>query len=258
MKVLVAGEVPLIIEIGNLCMDAGHDTHLLIVEDLDDVLASARIVEEAADASVVIEVQNESAEAKRALVSALARAMPADALLLTSALATSATQAAAWITHPERLVGFALIPPLNTPATIELAPAMQTDKSYLEQSEIFWRQLGQTSEIVSDGPGLVRARIISCLVNEAASAVFAGIATPEDIDTAMRLGTNYPQGPLTWADLIGIDTVLSVMNGLFEEWGEDRYRPSPLLRRMVLAGRLGRKSGRGFFTYEVENRIGKQ
>lgn len=258
MKVLVAGEIPLITEIGSLCMKAGLDTHLLVAEDLDDVLAGARIVEEASDASVVIEVQNESAEAKRALVSALARAMPADALFLTSALATSATQAAAWISHPDRLVGFGLIPPLVTPATVELAPAMQTDMYYLEQAEAFWRRLEQTPVMVSDGPGLIRARIICCLINEAASAVFEGIATPEDIDTAMRLGTNYPQGPLAWADLIGIDTVLSVMNGLFEEWGEDRYRPSPLLRRMVLAGRLGQKSGRGFFTYEAESDIGKR
>ena len=77
-----------------------------------------------------------------------------------------------------------------------------------------------------------------------------GVATASDIDKAMKLGTNYPYGPLEWADIIGLDTVLGVMSGLFEEWGEDRYRPSPLLRRMVLAGRLGRKSGMGFFEYD--------
>jgi 3-hydroxybutyryl-CoA dehydrogenase len=127
---------------------------------------------------------------------------------------------------------------------------MQTEEATLIAAKRFWQEVGLSPVVVGDGPGLVRARIICCLINEAASALFEGVAPAEDIDTAMRLGTNYPRGPLAWADLIGIDTVLGVMNGLFREWGEDRYRPSPLLRRMVLAGRLGIKSGEGFYRYE--------
>jgi 3-hydroxybutyryl-CoA dehydrogenase len=96
----------------------------------------------------------------------------------------------------------------------------------------------------------VRARTVCCLINEAASALLENVASAEDIDQAMKLGTNYPHGPLAWADHIGLDAVLGVMTGLFEEWGEDRYRPSPLLRRMVLAGRLGKKTGEGFYQYD--------
>ena len=132
---------------------------------------------------------------------------------------------------------------------MELAPALQTSTESLERAERFWKELGLEPVVVSDGPGLVRARIVCCLINEAVSALMEGIATAEDIDKAMRLGTNYPYGPLEWADYLGLDAVLGVMKGLFEEWGDDRYRPSPLLRRMVLAGRLGKKTGRGFYNY---------
>lgn len=258
MKVLIAGEGHLISEIGSLCVEAGVDTYLLMAEGVDDALASGSVAAEAAGADVALEVQNESADAKRTLLSTLGQVLPADTLLLSSALATSATQAAAWAPHPERVVGFSLLPPLRRPGTVELAAAMQTAPPFLEEAKSFWRNLQQTPVVVRDGPGLVRARVVSCLINEAASAVFEGVASATDIDTAMRLGTNYPQGPLAWADLIGIDTVLGVMNGLFREWGEDRYRPSPLLQRMVLAGRLGRKSGRGFFTYETDSGMGEQ
>ena len=110
--------------------------------------------------------------------------------------------------------------------------------------------LGFDPVLVADGPGLVRARILCCLINEAIGALMEGVAIVEDIDKAMRLGTNYPFGPLAWADQIGLDTVLGVMTGLHKEWGEDRYRPSPLLRRKVLAGHLGKKSGRGFYIYD--------
>ena len=105
---------------------------------------------------------------------------------------------------------------------------------------------------MADGPGLVRARTVCCLINEAASVLMEEVAVAADIDLAMRLGTNYPHGPLAWADRIGLDVVLGVMTGLFDEWGDDHYRPAPLLRRMVAAGWLGRKSGRGFYLYPDE------
>ncbi|MCA9993795.1 MAG: 3-hydroxybutyryl-CoA dehydrogenase, partial [Anaerolineales bacterium] len=129
------------------------------------------------------------------------------------------------------------------------APALQTNDANLARAAAFWKGLGCDTVIVADGPGLVRARVVCCLINEATSALMEGVATAEDIDKAMKLGTNYPMGPLAWADLLGLDMVLGVMNGLFAEWGEDRYRPTPLLRRMVAAGYLGRKSGQGFYVY---------
>jgi 3-hydroxybutyryl-CoA dehydrogenase len=132
---------------------------------------------------------------------------------------------------------------------MEVAPALQSAPEAVEAAEAFWTGLGLATCRVADGPGLVRARVVCALVNEAATALAEGVASARDIDVAMRLGTNYPYGPLAWGDLIGLDVVLGVMRGLQAEFGEERYRPCPLLARYVLAGRLGQKAGRGFFDY---------
>ncbi|HUM69981.1 MAG TPA: 3-hydroxyacyl-CoA dehydrogenase family protein, partial [Chloroflexota bacterium] len=179
----------------------------------------------------------------------LAASIPRDALLLTSALATSTTQAAAWVPRPERVVGFGVVPPLQRQGVVELAAGLQTSEVALQQAMAFARKLHQEPVLVADGPGLVRARVICCLINEATSALMEGVASAADIDKAMKLGANYPFGPLEWGDYIGLDTVLGTLTGLFNEWGEDRYRPSPLLRRMVAARKLGRKTGEGFYAY---------
>jgi len=249
MKVVVAGEIPLLWDIGRLCAGAGHDTHVYVAEDFYGALESGLIMHEAANADVAIELHNESVDAKQELLLGLAQVLPVEALVLSSALSASATEAAAWIANPQRLVGFGLLPPLTTPGMVEVATGLQTSEQYLQKANDFWLNLEMRPVQVGDGPGLVRARTVCCLINEAASALMEGVASAEDIDQAMRLGTNYPYGPLEWADIIGVDAVLGVMNGLFREWGEDRYRPSPLLKRMVLAGRLGKKSGRGFYSY---------
>lgn len=252
MKVIIAGEVPFVDDIGRLCRGAAHDTAIFLVEDLLGAIAAGYALETLAGADVAIELHNESAAAKRALLLALSARLPPDALILTSALATSATRAASWVARPERVVGFGVVPPVPDEGIVELAAAMQTSEAALVQAELFWRGLGQETIVVGDGPGLVRARTVCCLINEAAGLVLEGVASADDIDRAMRLGMNYPLGPLTWADLIGVDAVLGVMTGLFEEWGDDRYRPSPLLRRMVAANMLGGKTGRGFYTYDDE------
>lgn len=251
MKVVIAGESPFVEQMGQLCTQAGHNTVLYLVEDFTSALHSGYAMPDAAGVDVAIELHNESAAAKEELLAALGAFIPPDALLLTSALATSTTQAAAWVPKPDRVVGFGILPPLHKEAgMIELAMGLQTAVASLDRAQKFVEGLGYDTAVVADGPGLVRTRTVCCLINEAASGLFEGIASPADIDQAMKLGTNYPYGPLEWGDYIGLDTVLGVMNGLFNEWGEDRYRPSPLLKRMVLAGKIGRKSGEGFFSYE--------
>ena len=249
MKVLLVGEFPFVTEVGELCLNAGHDTAVYVVEELLDAQHSAGAMPEAAEADVVIELFNESAAVKEKLLGVVGTAVAANTLILTSALPVSTTQAAAWLPQPERVVGIGLLPPLPAAGIIELARGLKTADSALERAQTFWHQTGQQTMLVGDGPGLVRARTVCCLINEAISALQEGVATPADIDTAMKLGTNYPHGPLEWADQIGLDTVLGVMTGLYTEWGEDRYRPAPLLKRMVLAGKLGRKSGEGFYNY---------
>lgn len=252
MKIAIAGERPFVDEIGRLCLDAGHDTVLYLVEDFHSAVQSSWAMPEAANVDVAVELHNESAASKEELLVSLGAAIPPDALLLTSSLAISVTQAAAWVRNPERVVGFGVVPPLKRNGIVELARGLKTSDDALERAKAFSQTLGQETIVVGDGPGLVRARTICCLINEAASALLEGVATAADIDKAMKLGTNYPYGPLEWADYIGLDTVLGVMNGLFNEWGEDRYRPSPLLKRMVLARKLGRKTGSGFYQYEKE------
>lgn len=252
MKVVIAGEIPFIDEVERLCRRAAHEIQVFLVEDFLGAMEADFVARRLADVEIAIELHNESAAAKQELLLALGAALPRDALILTSCLATSATLAASWVNAPERVVGFSLLPPVADEGIIELAGALQTSESALVQAELFWRGVGQETVVVADGPGLVRARTVCCLINEAIGLVMEGVASAEDIDKAMRLGMNYPLGPLEWADVIGLDAVLGVMTGLFEEWGDDRYRPSPLLRRMVAAGLLGRKTGRGFFTYEEE------
>lgn len=249
MKVIVAGEMPLVTELADLCLAAGHVVDVYLVEDFLSAVESGFVLADATDGDVAIEVHNQSPAAKQELLLALAEVVPHKALILTSALATSATQAASWVVRPERVVGFGVVPSPEPLKLVELARALQTGDEALGRAAAFWQGLGLETLEVVDGPGLVRGRVLCCLINEAANALMEGIATAEDIDQAMRLGTGYPLGPLEWGDLIGLDTVLGVMNGLFAEWGDDRYRPTPLLRRMVVAGRLGQKSGRGFYNY---------
>lgn len=249
MKIVVAGERPFVEEIGRLCLEAGHDTVLYLVEDFQAAVQSSWAMPDATNADVAIELHNESAAAKEELLVSLGAAIPRQALLLTSALATSVTQAAAWVPNPERVVGFGVVPPLRRDGIVEIARGLLTSDTAVERAVALCADLSQEAVMVADGPGLVRARTVCCLINEAASALMEGVATARDVDKAMKLGTNYPYGPLEWADYIGLDTVLGVLTGLFNEWGEDRYRPSPLLRRMVQARQLGRKTGQGFYHY---------
>jgi 3-hydroxybutyryl-CoA dehydrogenase len=175
--------------------------------------------------------------------------LPESTLILAAALGHSTAEAAADIQSRHRVVGFAALPPLQKGQTVELAATAWTEPAALEEAEQFFRRLGLEPAVTSDGPGLIFPRILCMIINEAAFAVMEGVASAEDIDTAMKLGTNYPLGPLEWADQIGLDQVLAVLEGLQEEYGEDRYRPAPLLRRLVRAGHLGRAVGRGFHSY---------
>lgn len=250
MRVVLAGEMPLVAEVGERCVTAGHDTTIFLVEDLAAAADGEGLAGPTAAADVIIEMQDESAVAKERLLANLTRVAPLETLVMASALATSTTEAASWVPEPERVVGFGLLSPLGENGIVELAAGLATAVDRLKEAATFWAGLGFEAVTVADGPGLVRARTICCLINEAVSALMEGVATAADIDQAMKLGTNYPHGPLEWADHLGLDIVLGVMTGLHQEWGEDRYRPAPLLRRMVLAGKLGQKSGEGFYRYD--------
>ncbi len=152
-------------------------------------------------------------------------------LIFTAAVPCSTTEAAAWAINPARVVGVSPI----IGKMIEIAPALQTAPEVLARAETLLKTLGLEVVRVTDGPGLVRLRILSCVINEAIAALAEGVASPADIDTALRLGANYPLGPLEWADQLTLEVIHAVMRGLQYEYGEDRYRPAPLLVRKVLA-----------------------
>jgi len=237
-SVIVLGKNRLAEEMVELCRAGGFETKM-------DPDATAPAV----SAALAIETCSRDEVEKKQIIQRLDAESPS-AVLLTSCLGFSATRIASWTTKPERVVGFATFYPLKEKKVIELTSGLATQEQALQEAETFFRALGKEPVRVKDAPGLIFARILSLIINEAARSLDEGVAQAEEIDTAMRLGVNYPSGPLKWADRIGLDDVLAVLEGLQRETGDDRYRPASLLTKMVLAGRLGESSGRGFYEYK--------
>lgn len=232
MNVLIVGAPQFTVPLTAMCERGGHR----VASFQTDKFLAARIRHAH---EFFIDVENTSLEKKRAV---LERAHD-DALILTCALNVSTTVAASWVKNSERVVGFGVLPPIPENGTIELTRALQTGEASWERARTFWNALGQNIVTVADSAGLVRARIVCSIINEAFSALQENIASPHDMDLAMQLGTNYPHGPFEWGDLVGLDTVLGVMEGLYMEWREDRYRPAPLLSKSVAAG-MSLRSGK--------------
>jgi len=197
----------------------------------------------------VIETGSGAEKSKRAVLQRLDDALPVSAVIVTSCLRFTTTELASWVKRPERIVGFATFFPLKDRKLVELAGGLKTADASLEQAGRLFQSFGKETVRVKDGAGLIFPRILSLIINEAARSLEEGVARAEEIDVAMRLGVNYPQGPLRWGDQIGLDEVLAVLEGLERETGDDRYRPAPLLKKLVTAGFLGETSGRGFYSY---------
>lgn len=198
---------------------------------------------------VVVETFAQDLERKRGILKKLDDFLSPESLILTSCLGCSVTDLTAPLKRPGRVIGFATFYPIKDRKLIELAAGLRTADSAAQKAEEFFKRLGKETARVKDAAGLTFPRILSLIVSEAARALDEGVASAEEIDVAMRLGVNYPQGPLKWADQIGLDEVLAVLEGLHRETGDDRYRPAPLLRRLVTAGFLGEITGRGFYSY---------
>ncbi len=177
-----------------------------------------------------------------------------EAIVLSSTLTCTATELANLLNAETATVGFNGMPGWTSFNRIELAPALQASRNTIERARSIFTQLGIETELVEDRIGLVTPRIIALLINEAAFAAMEKIATPDDIDRAIKLGVNYPHGLLEWADMLGIDYVLSILDALYDEYREPRYRACPLLRQYVRAGWLGRSTGKGFFDYTEDQK----
>ena len=197
----------------------------------------------------VIDTESGGEERKRALLRRLSDALPASSVIVTSCLRFATTELASWMKRPERIVGFATFFPLKDRKLVELAPGLKSAEATVEKAEQLFKSLGKGTVRVKDTAGLTFPRILSLIINEAARSLEEGVGGAAEIDVAMRLGVNYPQGPLRWADQIGLNDVLAVLEGLERETGDDRYRPAPLLKKLVTAGFLGETSGRGFYSY---------
>jgi 3-hydroxybutyryl-CoA dehydrogenase len=172
-----------------------------------------------------------------------------DAIIATNTSSISITRLAAASTRPARFVGLHFFNPVPVMALVEVVRGRQTDDATVEAAVALAKRLGKTPVVVKDSPGFVVNRLLCPMLNEAVLAYGEGIATAQDIDEAMKLGCNHPIGPLALADLIGLDVVLAVMEVFHREFKDPKYRPAPLLKEMVAGGRLGRKSGRGFYAY---------
>jgi 3-hydroxybutyryl-CoA dehydrogenase len=213
------------------------------------VLARITPVDELMDAELMIEAIVEHADTKKALFRAADAALPAGAILASNTSSIPITELAAATSRPDRVIGMHFFNPVPVLALVEVIRADQTSDETAEAIVALARELGKTPAEANDFPGFVSNRILMPFVNEAAYALMEGVAEAEAIDTVAKLGFAHPMGPLALADLIGLDTCVAIMDVLHAGLGDPKYAPCPLLRRHVAAGRLGRKSGRGFYEY---------
>ncbi|MDF9618085.1 3-hydroxybutyryl-CoA dehydrogenase [Pseudomonas entomophila] len=202
-----------------------------------------------AGAHLVIEAATENLPLKQRILQQVAANVSAECLIATNTSSLSVTQLAASIEHPERFIGVHFFNPVPMMALVEIIRGLQTSDATYAQALLVTEKLGKSPITAGNRPGFVVNRILVPMINEAIFVRQEGLASAEDIDTGMRLGCNQPIGPLALADLVGLDTLLAIMEAFHEGFNDSKYRPAPLLKEMVAAGYLGRKSGRGFFTY---------
>lgn len=221
-----------------------------ILGNIQGTVSSDDFRREAQDADLVIEAVAENMDTKRGLFHELDAICPAKTIFGTNTSALSITELAVSTQRADRFIGLHFFNPATVMELVEVITGQNTSAETLEKSMEFVRSIGKVPVRVVEAAAFIVPRLLVPMVNEAAFMVQEGVASAEDIDTAMRLGANHPLGPLALADLIGLDVCLSVMETLQRETGDPKYRPCPVLRKLVRAGALGRKTGRGFYSYE--------
>jgi 3-hydroxybutyryl-CoA dehydrogenase len=258
-----AGLNAILVDLNEAAVDNGIAT---VVRNLDRLVAKgkmsatekdsavARITRSIAydalrPADIVIEAATESLELKLKILKQIDPLVRPDAIVASNTSSVSITKLAAAISRPDRFIGMHFFNPVPVMALVEVVRGLQTSDATHDIVEVLSAKLGKTPITVKSSPGFVVNRILLPMLNEAFFVLAEGDADPAEIDDGMKLGCNHPIGPLALADLIGLDVLLSVMQTIHDEFGDSKYRPAPLLKEMVAAGYLGRKSGRGVYRY---------
>ncbi len=218
---------------------------------LGRIKGTTELKDAAAEVDLVIEAVVEDMRVKKEVFAELDAFCKPNTILASNTSGLSITEIASATNRPDKVLGVHFFNPAPVMQLVELIRGYVTSDDTLTTTKTFIEKLGKTAIEVEEAPGFAVNRILCPMINEAIFVYSEGIANAEDIDQAMVLGANHPMGPLALADLVGLDTLLAVLDGLHQELGEDKYRPAPLLRKMVRAGHLGRKSGRGFYDYNI-------
>jgi 3-hydroxybutyryl-CoA dehydrogenase len=217
--------------------------------DPDEVLARIEPVDDLVAADLLVEAVVEDAAVKEAIFRHADEVLPAGAILASNTSSIPITSLAAATSRPERVIGMHFFNPVPVLKLVEVIRGLETSDETAAAIVALAQELGKVPAEARDLPGFVSNRILMPFINEAAHALLEGVATAEDVDTIAKLGFAHPMGPLALADLIGLDTCVAIMEVLHEGFGDPKFAPCPLLRQYVQAGRLGRKSGRGFYAY---------
>jgi 3-hydroxybutyryl-CoA dehydrogenase len=245
-KIHIGGESPLVEEYAELCASKGYIVSVEwnkppkpLPKFSSKAIRLSTVVN--SKTSVGIELSLDDKEQKRKNLVKLDSALPPTAPILSLSLTVTATEQSTWLNEKHRLVGIGALPSFSKHAIVETAPTVHTPKETVDVVRRFFQSLGKEVEVVQDRVGMVLPRILCQLVNEATFAVQEDVATPRDIDTAMKLGTNYPFGPFEWANMVGFRTVYSVLSAIGHDLQEERYRVSPLLKMLAQTGEWWKK-----------------
>ncbi|WML24463.1 3-hydroxybutyryl-CoA dehydrogenase [Neobacillus sp. OS1-33] len=230
-------------------VDKGRLTEVQKQDILGNITTSTNL-KDASDVDLVIEAAVENMEIKTNIFAQLDEITPAHTILASNTSSLPITEIAAATKRPEKVIGMHFMNPVPVMKLVEIIRGLATADEVYQVIEDMTKTLSKVPVEVNDFPGFVSNRILMPMINEAIYTVYEGVATKEAIDEVMKLGMNHPMGPLTLADFIGLDTCLYIMETLHQGFGDDKYRPCPLLRKYVKAGWLGKKTGRGFYTYQ--------
>ena len=227
------------------------DKERIAQEEMDEAMRRIESgTEYASDADLAIEAVVETLDVKAEVFGALDEQLKDDAILASNTSSISVTKLGAQTNRPDKFIGMHFFNPVPVMQLVEIIRGIETSEETYETVHELTERLGKTPVEAQDFPGFVSNRILVPMINEAVYCLMEGVAGPEAVDTVMKLGMGHPMGPLELADFVGLDVCLHVMEVLHEGLGDDKYRPCPLLKRYVAAGRLGRKSGRGFYEYD--------